>query len=126
MPKGKPTAAQAQLHLQIYDLRREARMRQAREWYIQNYFPTSFEEAGRLTPPGSQENAFTRMVISYWDQNCFLLNYGLLHEELFFQTSGEFFQVWDRVKPLMPVLRQQFRNPHMFSNLEKEIGRAHV
>jgi len=30
---------------------------------------------------------------------CALLNYGLLHEDLFFETSGEFFGVWDRVKP---------------------------
>jgi len=31
------------------------------------------------------------MVLSYWEQACALLNYGLLHEDLFFQTSGEFF-----------------------------------
>ena len=29
----KPTHEQAQLHLQIYDLRRETRLRQARDWF---------------------------------------------------------------------------------------------
>ena len=32
----KPTNEQAQLHLQVYDLRREARLRQARDWFQQN------------------------------------------------------------------------------------------
>ncbi len=123
MAKGKPTPAQAQLHLQLYDLRREARMRQAREWFIANFFPASPEDSQRLAPPGSQEHAFMRMVLSYWDQACILLNYGLLHEELFFQTSGEFFVVWERIKPVVPVYRQQFRNPHMSENLEKAAQR---
>ena len=35
--------------------------------------------------------AFAGMVIGYWEQACALLNYGLLHEDLFFETSGEFF-----------------------------------
>ena len=33
------------------------------------------------------------MVIGYWEQACALLNYGLLREDLFFATSGEFFGV---------------------------------
>ena len=32
----KPTHEQAQLHLQVYDLRREARLRQARDWFRQS------------------------------------------------------------------------------------------
>jgi hypothetical protein len=31
------------------------------------------------------------MVLGYWEQACALLNHGLLHEQLFFETSGEFF-----------------------------------
>ena len=123
MAKGKPTPAQAQLHLQLYDLRREARIRQAREWYLQNFFPETLEDLQRLAPPGSQENAFMRMVVSYWGQACMLLNYGLLHEELFFLTGGEFFQVWERIEPVVGAMRQGFRNPHMFSDLEKAAQR---
>ena len=60
MAKGKPTVAQAQLQLQLYDLRREARIRQAREWYLQNFFPETMEDLQRLAPPGSQENVSMR------------------------------------------------------------------
>ena len=41
----KPTHEQAQLHLQVYDLRREARLRQARDWFQQNYYAETLEEA---------------------------------------------------------------------------------
>ena len=123
MAKGKPTLAQGQLQLQLYDLRREAKIRQAREWCLQNFFPETMEDLQRLAPPDSQESAFMRMVVSYWDQACLLLNYGLLHEELFFLTGGEFFQVWVRIEPVVGAMRQGFRNPHMFSNLEKAAQR---
>ena len=119
MAKKKPTTAQVQLHLQLYDLRREARLRQAREWFLKNYFVATPEDMQRLAPPGSQEDASLRMMISYWDQACLLLEYGLLHEELFFQTTNEFFFVRERLKPLAPVFRQFFRNPHLSENLEK-------
>ena len=123
MAKGKPTPAQGQLQLQLYDLRREATIRQARKWYLQNFFPETLQDLQRLAPPDSQESAFMRMVVSYWDQACLLLNYGLLHEDLFFLTGGEFFQVWVRIEPVVGAMRQGFRNPHMFSDLEKAAQR---
>src|SRR5712691_3544094 len=79
-----PTYEQAQLHLQIYEMRREPRLRQARDWFFKNYFADNIEEAMRIAPPGTEAGTFVMMVFSYWDQACALLNYGLLHEDLFF------------------------------------------
>jgi len=90
----KPTQEQAQLHLQVYDLRREARLRQARDWFQQNYIVETVDDAARIAAPGTEHGIFFGMVVGYWEQACALLNYGLLHEELFFETSGEFFGVW--------------------------------
>jgi hypothetical protein len=119
MANKKPTAAQAQLQLQLYDLRREAKIRQAREWFFANYAPENMEEANRLTPTGSEQSAYARMVMSYWDQACAMLNYGLLHEELFFESTGEFFGVWEQMKPILPAVRTQFGNPQFLGQLEK-------
>jgi len=118
VPKRKPTFAQAQLQLQLYDLRREAKLRQAREWFLKNYFVSKPEDYQRIVPPGSQEDAFVRMVTSYWEMACQMLRYGLLHEDLFFQSTNEFFFVWERMKPLAAPWRQHMRNPHMAENLE--------
>jgi hypothetical protein len=123
MPEKKPTHEQAQLQLQLYDLRREAKLREARDWFTKNYFADSFEESQRIAPFGSQEGTYLMMVLGYWDQACVFLNNGLLHEQLFFQTSGEFFGVWDRVKPIVPKARELFRQKLFLANLQKAAER---
>ena len=119
----KPTHEQAQLHLQVYDLRREARLRQARDWFQQNYSAQTFEDAMCIAPPGTESGAFVGMVIGYWEQACALLNYGLLHEDLFFETSGEFFGVWESLKPVVPQFRERFADRNLLANLEKAAQR---
>ena len=119
----KPTHEQAQLHLQVYDLRREARLREAREWFFRNYIVETLEDSKRIAAPGTQSGALAMMVLTYWDQACALLNYGLLHEDLFFETSGEFFGVWERVKPIIPEARTLFVNPRFLAHLEQAAER---
>jgi len=119
----KPTHEQGQLHLQVYDLRREARLRQARDWFQQSYHADTMEEAMKVAAPGTEHGTFFGMVIGYWEQACTLLNYGLLHEDLFFETSGEFFGVWEQLKAVVPQFRQAFKDPNMLGNLEKAAKR---
>jgi hypothetical protein len=119
----KPTHEQAQLHLQIYEMRREARLRQARDWFFKNYFADSLEDAMQIAAPGTETGAYAMMVFGYWDQACALLNYGLLHEDLFFETSGEFFGVWERVKPTIQQCRERFANKQFLAHLEKAANR---
>src|SRR6201987_454733 len=119
----KPTHEQAQLYLQVYDQRREARLRQAREWFFKNYIVNTVEDSMRIAAPGTEAGAFSMMVLSYWEQACALLNYGLLHEDLFFETSGEFFGVWERVKPNVPQMRQMWGNEQFLAHLEKAAQR---
>ena len=120
---NKPTHEQAELHLKIYDLRREARLRQARDWFFKNYHPQTIEESMKIAAPGTENGALASMVLSYWEQTCALLNYGLLHEDLFFETSGEFFGVWETVKGIVPQARELFKYPGYLANLEKAAQR---
>jgi hypothetical protein len=119
----KPTYEQAQLQLQLYEQRRESRLREARDWYFKNYVPNSMEESIRVAAPGTENGALVMMVFSYWEQACALLNYGLLHEDLFFETSGEFFGVWERVRPIIEEGRKMFSNPGFLAHLEKSARR---
>jgi hypothetical protein len=119
----KPTHEQAQLHLQVYDLRREPRLRQARDWFQQNYNAETLEDAMRIAAPGTEGGTFFGMVIGYWEQACALLNYGLLHEDLFFETSGEFFGVWEQIKAVVPKFRETYHAPNMVRNLEQAAKR---
>jgi hypothetical protein len=120
---SKPTHEQAQLHLQLYDLRREARLRQARDWFFNNYYVESFDDAMRIAAPGTEGGTFAMMVVNYWEQACALLDHGLLHEDLFFETSGEFFGVWEAVKPIVPQARERFADKQFLAHLENTAKR---
>jgi hypothetical protein len=119
----KPTHEQAQLQLQVYEQRRETRLREAREWFFKNYHVSSMADSMRIAPPGTDDGAKVMMVFSYWEQTCALLNYDLLHEDFFFETSGEFFGMWERVRPIIAEGRKMFSNPGFLAHVEKAAGR---
>uniref|UniRef100_Q027M4 Uncharacterized protein n=1 Tax=Solibacter usitatus (strain Ellin6076) TaxID=234267 RepID=Q027M4_SOLUE len=121
--EAKPTYEQGKLHLQIFEMRREPRLREARDWFFKNYFADSYDDAMRIAAPGTEGGTFTMMVWSYWEQACAFLNHGLLHEDLFFETSGEFFGVWERVKPGIQEGRKRWSNNQFLANLEKAAKR---
>jgi hypothetical protein len=77
----------------------------------------------KIAPMGSEQGTNLMMVFSYWEQTCALLNYGLLHEDLFFETNGEFFGVWERVKSHIVQGRQKWNSKTFLSNLEKAAQR---
>jgi hypothetical protein len=114
-----PTYEQGELQLRLFDLRREQRLRQARDWFQNNFYAETLDEGLRIAPMGTEAGAFYMMVVSYWDRVCAYLNHGLLHEDLFFETDGEFFFVWERIKPSIAEGRQRFKSPVYLANLEK-------
>ena len=116
---SKPTHEQAQLQLQLYDLRREARLRQARDWFNKSFFVDKADDFMKIAAPGTEAGAFAGMVFGYWEQACAFLNRGLLDEELFFETSGEFYGVWERLRGIIPQLREQWVYKQLFLNLEQ-------
>jgi hypothetical protein len=120
---GEVNHEQVNLMLRLYDIRREPRLREAREWYVASFHPASAEEAMQQCPPGSTENAFMRMVISYWDMAANVVNRGLIDEEFFFENTGEQWLVWERLKPVIGAWRGMMKNPHVFEHLEEHCKR---
>lgn len=111
------------LMLRLYDIRRESRIRQARAWFVEHFHPASTEEMTEKYPQGSEENTYVRMVISYWDMVASIVNRGLINDELFFESNGEIWVVWDRMRGIVPTWRAAFKNPHLFSNIEETCRR---
>jgi hypothetical protein len=105
----KATPHDGQLMLKLYDLRREAEMRKARNWFVTEFWPQSVEDILKVgTAFPSQENSWMRQVGSYWDMAASLVLQGALHEELFLQPgcSGEMFFIFAKVQPFLKELRQ--------------------
>ena len=113
------------LILRLYELRREEKMRAARDYFYSNYAPKSMEDAMQLAPPGSPENAYVRMVVSYWEMVASFITSGVLNEELFFQSGGEMLLVWQRLLPIVPGVRAAFKNPGLYKNLEA-VGQRYI
>jgi len=120
---GEVTHEQVNLMLRLYDTRREPRLREAREWFMANFNPQNAEELMRVAPPMSQENAFMRMVVSYWEMVASIVNRGLIDEDFFFENTGEQWLVWERLKPVAETWRTMFKNPNVFKNLENHCAR---
>jgi hypothetical protein len=112
------THEDANLLLHLYELRREEKMRKAREWFMINFHAGTIEEFQKLCPIGSEENTFYRMVVSYWDMAASFVTAGVLHEKLFTQNSRELLFVWERIRDMVPALRESFNNSNLASNLE--------
>src|ERR1700693_3151638 len=123
MPK-KPTAADAQLILQLYDLRREAEMRKARNWWFTGVWPGSAEDFMKIAlTPGTTENNWLGQVTGYWSMAASFVLHGALNADLFLQpaVSGEMFIVFAQVHPFLKDLREKSGDPHMFGTIEKVI-----
>ncbi len=79
----------ANLILRLYELRREEKMRKAREWFMGSFAPASMEEAMKIAPPGSPENVMVRQVVSYWEMVASFVTAGVLNQDLLFESTGE-------------------------------------
>jgi hypothetical protein len=123
MPK-KPTAADAELILKLYDLRREAEMRKARNWWILDFWPERADDFIKIaTALGTQENNWLRQVGGYWDMAASLVLHGTLSEELFLEPafSGEMFLIFTKVHPFLNDLREKMKSATIMANVEKVI-----
>jgi hypothetical protein len=116
--RENPDNYDAELLLRLYELRREEKLRRAREWMIGRFQADSVEDFNSQFPLGSEENAFFRMAVSYWDMAASLVNHGLLKEDLFFENTAEFWLTWEKVKHLAPAIREARKNPLAWKNLE--------
>jgi len=113
-------AESAELVLKLYDLRREKKMRKAREWFIR-FFPTSAEDYSK-TVMDPKVGAYLRMVTSYWEMAAALVNQGCIDPDVFDATNGEHYIVFAKIEPILAELRAANDRPTLFSALETQIN----
>jgi hypothetical protein len=115
---ARATYDDARLILSLYETRREERLRKARAWFAGSFKPRSLEDFAALCPPGSDENASYRMVTTYWEMVASFVTSGVLSQELFFQSGRELLLVWERLREILPALREKNKDPFAYANLE--------
>jgi hypothetical protein len=111
-----PTYQDADLILQLFQLRRDEKLRQARDWFGR-FFPTKYEDL--LAAYNGGDNVYLRMIFGYWDMAASFVNSGILHRDLFLESGGEMLFVWAKIGEWVPALREEISNPRMLANVER-------
>ena len=92
----------AELILKLYDLRREETMRKARDWFAR-FNPESAQDI--LNVFTSEHSAFYRMVVTYWDMACSLVNNGAIDEQMFNDANAEHAFFFAKIQPFIEEVR---------------------
>lgn len=110
-------AKSAELILKLYDLRREAVMREARNWFF-TFNPESAEDIQRVAM--GEHGGYFRMVTTYWDMACSFVNHGAIDAEMFTDATGEQVFVFAKLQPFLEQLRA-IGNPTYMQHLERAV-----
>jgi hypothetical protein len=113
-----PTYEDAQLVLKLYELRREEKLRAARDWFVTKFFPQTAEDVAALT---GTDNAYYRMVTTYWEMAASFVVRGILNADLFLDSGGEMIVVWTKLAELVPQLRRNLGSENLLKNIEHVI-----
>jgi hypothetical protein len=110
----KPTHADAELLLHLYEMRREPELRRARKWFMSEFTPTTWADIKSRYLSNEDEDRWYRMTTSYWEMLGTLVNRGVLHGELFFDHTGEDIVTWNKIATLIPDARADIRPTYLF------------
>ncbi|HEY2391481.1 MAG TPA: hypothetical protein VGK22_09925 [Candidatus Angelobacter sp.] len=117
---AKAKAEEAQLILQMYDLRREAVMRRARTYIVAEFWPQNYEEfKAVVTGYGTEPNAWFRQVMTYWNMNAAMVLRGAVSDQLFYETQTEPYFLWAKFGEHVAQARKDQIDPEFLSHLDK-------
>jgi len=119
----KPTHADAEIALRLYEQRREDLLRKARNYVNFEFAPQTTEEYMKVGMAfGTQEQTYLRMVLSYWEQSSSLVARGVLHSGVFDDFCGEMYFVYAKYRKFIPAVREMF--PNFLVNVETVANRS--
>jgi len=104
------------LNLQLFDLRREPVLREARQWFLAEFNPESFADLAAIA--GGPRNAVFRMVLGYWDMAASLVTSGAIEGAAFRAAHGEIFLTFAKVYPFLSELRTASGEPEFCRHIE--------
>ena len=117
MLKESPDHYDAELVLKIYDLRREAVMRQSRTAMTREFWPRTAEELVAVTKSEHPLNTAYRQTVGYWEMVFGMAKHGIIHADFLAENSSEGFLLYARIEPFLAQLRQA-TSPRALQNTE--------
>src|SRR5215210_4933179 len=120
--KTPATHDDAQLILKLYELRREEKMRKARDWFAFEFFPETIEQIQEIYASRGDHNAYLRMVTSYWDMAASFCAHNALNADLFLESAPEMIMVWAKLEKFVPEIRSVSGLMDYLKNIEQVIN----
>jgi hypothetical protein len=109
----------AKLILQIFEMRRETVLREARLWFVRDFNPETIDDVkAALAGP---HNSHLRMVVGYWDMACSLVNHDAIDRQMFLDANGEIFAAFAKIHLLLPEIRTIAAGPGFAKHMEQVV-----
>jgi hypothetical protein len=115
--KEHPDHHDAEIVLRLYELRREAVMRDSRHAINTKFWPRSFDEVQAVTKLDHPLNAAFRQVSTYWEMVYGMAKHGIVHADFLLESNGEGLLLLARMRPFLPQYREA-TSPRSFQNAE--------
>lgn len=113
----KPDYHDAELVLKLYDMRREAVMRQSRHAMAREFWPRSLDDVVALTKPDHPLNAAFRQVVGYWEMAYGFAKHGIINPDFLAENGAEGLLLYAKIKPYVEDFRKEYQ-PFAFQNAE--------
>ncbi|MCK5944967.1 MAG: hypothetical protein KAI24_23470 [Planctomycetes bacterium] len=117
MSKHAPDHHDADLVLKLYDLRREAVMRESRDALNADYWPRDADEAVAVLAPDHPLNRAYRQVSTYWEMAYGMAKHGVVNTDYLLENTGEGMLLFAKVEPWLAQMRAA-AHPRIFQNAE--------
>jgi hypothetical protein len=108
------SSADAELILKLYEIRQEEALRRARKFMVFEFNPKNLEELRAVSrAPGTQENAYWRQAMSYWEMAASFVLRDALDPELFCDSAAEGILLYAKFHHFHAVTEKESGNPFM-------------
>jgi hypothetical protein len=108
------TAADAELILKLYEIRREETLRKARRFLVFDFQPKTVEELRVVSRDTSSEhNPSWRQTLSYWEMAASFVLRGAFDADLFLDSSVEGILLYAKFHHFHAETEKQSGNPFM-------------
>src|SRR5437867_4096932 len=97
-PMRKPTPADAEILMRLYEIRRDPELRRARQWFLTEFKAAEWSEIKAGYLKFADEDRWFRMTTSYWEMVGSMVNREVLHPELFFDHTAADLVAGERCK----------------------------
>jgi hypothetical protein len=117
MAKTTPDHHDAELLIKVYDLRREAVMRESRRAILREFWPRSVEDVLAVLKAEHPLNVAYRQVGTYWEMVYSFVRHGIVHPAFWLENNGEGLFLLAKVEPWLAELREA-GGPQVLRNAE--------